>query len=113
MNRSMQDYLVPLALARGELPLGRLIYHATGKIAPVGQEDEAAMSDLEALQEKGYIRFWGNHVARHRRIEYTVLLTAEGYAACTHVIEAERLFEFERQEKELDEDPALQDGAGS
>ncbi|MDL2214095.1 hypothetical protein LJB76_00880 [Clostridia bacterium OttesenSCG-928-O13] len=81
MNRERDKYLGPL-LAQGHLPLGALIYSATGEIYPEGAGMQDILADLQELCKAGWIRIERRHSARYRRIERTVHLTAAGRRMC-------------------------------
>ena len=102
MNRDRNDYLVPLLLAKGSLPIVRLIYHATGEIFPGGVAPADIQQDLDELDREGLVRMESRHNPHHRRVEKTVFLTRNGYDACEKVLDAGRYKEFERKEAGLD-----------
>lgn len=102
MRRDNNEYLVPLLLAGGSLPLGRLVYHATGEIYPNGQGTREALDDLERLEEEGLVRAEKTHNVRHRRIERIIHLTPHGYEMCEKILDLRQYTEFVNKEAELE-----------
>ncbi len=98
MNRDKNDYLVPLLLAEGSLPMGRLLYHATGEAFPGGTVPGDVHDDLDELNREGTIRIETKHSARHRRMEKTVYLTWAGYEAREKLPEAECIEDYAEKE---------------
>lgn len=98
MNRDVNDYLAPLLLAEGSLPMGRWLYHATGEIYPGGAAPSEVLDDLEELGRAGYIRLESTHNARHRRMEKTVFLTEAGHEACEKRMDAGHYEDFAEKE---------------
>lgn len=82
MNYEPSAYLMPLFSERKEIPLGELIFRATGALCPSGGTRRRIMADIEELKSKGYIRVAGRHHPKHRRIEHTVSLTDRGRKLC-------------------------------
>lgn len=87
MNYDILDYLTPLFLEDGKLPLGRLIYRATGEIYPYGNDMENILKDIDELCENKYILIINAHNRRHRRIERSVCLTDLGRKAREKALE--------------------------
>lgn len=105
MNRNQNDYLIPLFLAEGTLPLGKLMYHAAGEVSTGGSWPRALLDDLAELEEQGYIRIINRHNTFHRRVEKTVFLLPDGYNACEKILDAEDYQKFAEKEVEMQPSP--------
>ena len=102
MNRNQNDYLIPLSLAEGRLPLGKLLYHAADEIPSGGMWSRTSLDDLAELEEQGLIRIASRHNSRHRRVEKTVILLPDGYDACEKVLDSDDYMRFAEKEAEME-----------